>query len=107
MKKKLTALLITLIILVYGLSVLAFSFDNPLGDKTVEEVINAIVDFFFWVTIVAAPLMIIVAGYFIVVAQDDVKKLERAKNIIWYAVIGLVIVFLAKGLVAVLKYILS
>ena len=80
---------------------------NPLKAQTVQELIDIIAKFIFWIGIAVAPLMIIVAGFFYVTSAGDMKKIDTAKNIIMYTVIGLVIILLAKGLTSVLRGILG
>ncbi|MBZ1345333.1 MAG: Ig domain-containing protein [Candidatus Nealsonbacteria bacterium] len=83
------------------------TFPNPLGARTFEELINALVNFVFWVTIVLAPLMIIISGFYFVTALGDPKKIETGKNIIVWTVVAVIVVLLARGLIALLRGILG
>jgi uncharacterized membrane protein YidH (DUF202 family) len=80
---------------------------NPTQWDTVEEVIQGIIDFIFYVAIVILPIMLTIAGFFFLSSGGDQTKTRTARNILFYSVIGLVIVLFAKGLIAVIKSILG
>jgi len=84
-----------------------FKIENPLAADTFEEVLDRLINFIFWVGITVAPVMLIIAGFMLVTALGDPKRVETAKKMILYTLIGLAIVILAKGLIAVLKSILG
>lgn len=84
-----------------------FKIENPLTADTFEEVLDRLINFIFWVGITVAPVMLIIAGFMLVTAMGDPKRVETAKKMILYTLIGLAIVILAKGLIAVLKSILG
>ncbi len=54
---------------------------------------------------ITAAILIAYAGTQIILAEGDKKKLEGAKNILTYAIIGLVIIFLAAFIVSIVAYI--
>lgn len=80
---------------------------NPLCAETFEDLINAIIDFIFYVAIALVPLMVIIAGFCFASAGGDPKKVETAKKIILYTVIGLSIVLLAKGLYVMIEKVIG
>src|SRR3989344_1999938 len=79
---------------------------NPLAYGTFQEILGAITDFVFTVGMVLAPLMLIIAGFFFVTSAGDPKRIETAKRLALYALIGLAVLLLAKGLIKVLESIL-
>lgn len=85
--------------------ILATSFEipNPFKHKTFESLINAIINFIFYVSLAIAPLMILIAAFYFITAGGNPQKIERGKKIIIYTFIGLLIVFLAKALVSVIQ----
>jgi len=85
----------------------AICIQNPLCAQTFDQLINAIIDFIYKIAFAIAPLMIIIAGFYFVTAGGDPKRVETAKNIILYTCIGLAVILLAKGLVALLKQLLG
>ena len=84
-----------------------FRIENPLTATTVGDLIDGVIDFIFYVAIVVAPLLAVIAGFYFITAAGDPNKVKTAKNIITYTLIGLAIVFLAKGLYAMLKQVLG
>jgi len=76
---------------------------NPLKACDFQELIDALINFIFWVAIAIAPVMIIIAGFLLVTAAGNPDRVKQAQNIILYTVIGLAIVLLAKGLIAVIR----
>ncbi len=80
---------------------------NPLPSQTLEEVIDNLIDFIFSISIVVAPLMIVWAGGLYITSAGSEDKIKTAKNIIVYALSGLAVVLLAKGLVAIIIQILG
>ena len=85
----------------------AVCLQNPLGVSTFDALLNKIIDFIFWVGMAIAPVIFIIAGFLFVISAGDTKKLETAKHMMLYAVIGLVVLLLARGLVAVLKSVIG
>lgn len=81
--------------------------ENPLKAKTFEELTGNIINFIFYIAIAIAPLMIIIGAFYILTAGGDEKRVTIGKNIITYTLIGLAIVMLAKGIVAVIKQIIG
>lgn len=82
-------------------------FENPLKAESIPELLDALINFIFWIGITIAPIIFIIAGFLFVTAVGDTKRLETAKQMMLYAIIGLAVLLLAKGLVAVLKSIIG
>ena len=74
--------------------------DNPLQWNSFWELINKIIDFIFYLSLGIAPIMIIVAGFYFITAAGDPAKIEIAKKIILWTLIGLLVIMSAKGLIA-------
>lgn len=66
---------------------------DPLG------VLERIIDWLFYILLVVAALAIVIAGYLFVTAAGDADKVSKARNFIIYAIIGIIIAFLARGLI--------
>jgi beta-lactamase regulating signal transducer with metallopeptidase domain len=77
--------------------------ENPVEAETFEELINAIIDFLWMFGIAVVPMVIIIAGYFFVTSAGDPAKVTQAKNMILYALIGLLIIGMAKGIVTLIQ----
>jgi hypothetical protein len=79
-------------------AVCSASGDNPLVGP--HGVIDKIANIFAVITGVAAIVVIMVSGFEYVRSSGDSAKINKAKNGILFAIIGLVIVALSRALVA-------
>lgn len=100
-------ILLISILLSLPIIVLAVEFQNPLEYETFGELIDAIIDFIFYIAVVVAPLMIIIGAFYLLTAGGDPKKIGTGKNIIIYTLIGLAIVMLARGLIAMIESVIG
>jgi hypothetical protein len=91
--------------LVLPLSVLAVvvTLTNPLKAGTFRELIENIITFIFNMALIIFPLIMVFAGVLFVTAGGDPKQVERAKDLIFYAFIGFIIILLAKGVITLLE----
>ena len=80
---------------------------NPFKFGSFQELIEGIINFIFWLAVVLCPLIIIIAAFYFMTSGGDPEKVRKAKNIILYACIGLVIIFLAKGIISFIKQIIG
>jgi magnesium-transporting ATPase (P-type) len=85
----------------------AVCIDNPLQAEDLDALINSIINFIFWIGMALAPVMFIIAGFNFVTAAGDPKKVTTAKNIMIWTAVGLAVILLAKGLVAILNGIIG
>lgn len=81
-------------------------FTNPLASPTFEDFIKNVVLFLIYIGIGFFPLMLIYAGYLLVTAEGNPNALEEAKRIFFYSIVGLGIVFMAYGLITLVKKII-
>ena len=70
---------------------------NPLMGDGLGSIIDPIIGFIFKISIVLVPLLVIYGAFMIVTAAGDVTKVEEAKKIIFWTLIGFVIVLLSRG----------
>ena len=80
---------------------------NPLKYDTIAQLINAIINFLFTLALVVVPLVIVVAGYFFVTSAGDPVKVTQARNMIIYALVGLLIIAASKGIIAVIEKVIK
>jgi hypothetical protein len=80
---------------------------NPLKHCMLDDFIYAITDFIFWVATAIAPLMIVIAGFYFVTSAGNPQQVQTAKKIILYTLIGYTIILLSRGLITVVKDIIS
>jgi hypothetical protein len=80
---------------------------NPLFCQDIPCVINAIINFTFYLGITIFTLMIIIGGIMYITSAGDPQKVSTAKRLLFWAVVGLAIILLAKGLISVIKNVLG
>ncbi len=61
--------------------------------------LNSIVNWLFAILLVVAALFIIIAAFDFVTASGDADKTKKARDFVLYALIGVLVGFLAKGLI--------
>lgn len=103
MRNFLFVLLIALILFVPVTTQAINIIEPPEGCQNIECLILSFIDFIFNIALVIVPIFLIIAGFFFVMAMGDPEKIQRAKNIITWALVGLVIIIMGKGIVAVFK----
>ena len=92
-------ILLLLIVILVPSTTKAVTINNPLAVDSFAELIDAIIDIIFYFAIAIAPIMFIIAGFYFVTAIDRPEKIETAKKMILWTLIGLLIVIAAKGLI--------
>jgi hypothetical protein len=93
--------------IIFPLKTQAVTIPPPTSWTTFQEVIDAIINFIFYVGVAIFPIMAIVAGFLLLSSGGDPSKVKKAKDILLYSIIGLLIVLLARGLISVIKSILG
>ena len=68
--------------------------------KNITSFTNILNTVYFWAGVVAV-IVIIVAGFYYTLSQDDSQRVSRAKNAILGATIGLVVIFVAYAITAI------
>jgi len=79
----------------------AYSADQALG------IITTVINYVFGFLLAIVVLMIIVAGYLFVTGGGNPEQIGKARNFLMYALIGLAIAVIARGLVALVGRILG
>lgn len=85
----------------------AIEITNPLEWDTFEELINALIDGLWTISLALVPLVVIIAGYFFVTSAGEPDKINTGKKMVLYAIIGFLIIAMTKGLIVLLKEILK
>lgn len=81
---------------------------NPLGkDATVMTVLAKIFDTMMIVMLVVVPIFIVIGAFQMMFAAGNPEKFATGQKTILYSVIGLVIILMAKGIVAIVTSILK
>lgn len=84
-----------------------FSLTNPLGAEDFLGLINIISVWIFNLTIPVAIIVIIWAGLRFMWARGNEAEVTNAKRMLWYAVIGLTVVFIGRGFVTLVQSIIN
>jgi len=69
--------------------------------------LDTVTNYIFWLVIMAAVIFIIVAGYNFITAAGEPEKIKTAQRMVLYALIGVLVVFLAWGLVKLVEGVLG
>ncbi len=77
---------------------------NPLKWEDIISLIDAVVDFIFNLAVPLVILMVVLAAFLFMTAGGEPQKISAARNVILYALIGLLVITLAGALMAALKY---
>ena len=81
---------------------------NPLqGINSIPEVLNRIIDFLALLAAPIAVLMLVWAAYLFVLAGTSPDNVKKAKSIILYVVIGIVVLVMSKAIVNVTVSVLN
>ncbi|MDO8436254.1 MAG: hypothetical protein Q7S82_02615 [bacterium] len=85
----------------------AICIQNPLCAQSFEDIIESVINFIFYIALAITPLMILVGAFYYLTSAGDPKKIKTAQDIFLYTAIGFAIILLSKGLVAIIKQVLS
>ena len=78
-------------------------FCNPFQACDFQELVDKIMNFIFVLAVAAVPLIIIVGAFQLLTSGGDIKKIGAGKSMITYALIGLAIILLARGIIAMIQ----
>lgn len=93
----------TLIIVTLFPSILMAQVTNPLNSPDLSTFLLAILDFIVRLSVPIIILAVVYAGFLFVTAGDNTTKLNNAKAIIVYTLIGAVIILGARLIAAVVQ----
>ena len=70
---------------------------------TIDSV-TTLTDWIFWIVFIVAAIIIVIAGLTFMTAAGDPDKAGKAKGMLTYGVIGILVAVLAKFIPAVARY---
>jgi len=73
--------------------------DGQSNSTDIQQIVRNVVNVLLWVVGIASVIMLIVGGIRYVVSAGDQNAVQGAKNTILYAIVGLVVAFLAFALI--------
>ena len=68
---------------------------------SVTELIFKIINFILDIALILAVLAIIIAGLYLITSQGDEGQKDKAKRIIFYAIIGILLILFSRAIVMV------
>jgi uncharacterized membrane protein len=108
--RKIIIYLISLIfnfIFLTSLAANEINIENPLRWRTFQDLISAIINFLTAFAFAIFPIIIIIAGYQFMSAGGDPKKIEEAKQMIGYALVGLIVILAAQAILHAIKSVMG
>jgi hypothetical protein len=100
-------LALAIIVLFFPLVSRGLTIPNPLGYDTFEELVTAVINFIFLISLALAPLMVVLAGFYLLTAGGNPANIKKAQTIIIWTAVGLLVVLLAKGLISVIQAVIG
>lgn len=76
---------------------------NPITYESTAELIGALVNFLIKLAIPIATIMIVVAGIYFVISRGDPEKIILAKKMLFWTIVGLVIILFSWGLIEIIE----
>ncbi|MDP3004099.1 MAG: TrbC/VirB2 family protein [Candidatus Azambacteria bacterium] len=82
---------------------------NPLGSggSDIPTLIDTIATWLLGIGLTISTIIIIWAAFLFMTSGGSEKKVTQARQTLWYAIIGLVILLLAKGVTSIVRSFLS
>ncbi|MCD6271029.1 hypothetical protein J7J24_01590 [bacterium] len=80
---------------------------SPLRSTSFQEMVTRIGNWIFTLAIGILPIMILIGAYMLVTGGGDPKKAALGRKIILYAIIGFIIIAVARGILALLRVVLG
>ena len=101
MKKSLIALIVGSLLLLSG--GLALGQIDVAPEVEPIGALETIIDIVFTVLIVLAVLFLIIAGFYFVTASGNPEQIGKARNMVIWAIVGVVVALLARGIVSFIR----
>ena len=73
----------------------------------VMAVLNRITNWLFTILVAVAGIAIVIAGYYFVTAAGNPEQVTKARNFILYALIGVIVALLGRGMIALVQTIVK
>lgn len=90
-----------------GSQCFAWHIPNPIKCEDIPCVIYTVADLIFYIALAIVPLMIIIGGIMFLIAAGDPQKVNKAKSLLFWSVVGLSILLLAQAIAAVVESIIG
>ncbi len=80
---------------------------SPLGSTNIEDLLDSVINYIFWFATAITPILIISGAFVFMTSAGNIEKVNTAKKIMTYTVIGYAIILFSRGLIAILANILG
>lgn len=80
---------------------------SPIQTTDIYSLLNRIADYLIWIAVPITTIMILYGAFQILTAAGDPAKAKSGRSTIIYAIVGLMIVVISKGVVYIIKEILG
>ncbi len=80
---------------------------NPIASDDVGAVIKSIWQFVYYFAIAVVPLMAIIAAFMFMTAGGSPEKIKKARDLLLWLAVGVIIVLLAGGIVNLIRKIMG
>lgn len=84
-----------------------FSIKNPIKSQSLLELIDAVAGWILTLAIPASVIMIVYSGLTYLTSGGNPGKVQKAKQILTYAIIGLAVIMIGRGFVSLIQSILD
>ena len=105
--KKIFLSLLTIGILAVPIAGIAVT-SQELPERTAEQtlgVIDYVLNLIFGIFLVIASICLIIGGFHFIMSGGDPEKVGTGRNFVLYGIIGVIIAVLARGIIALARYI--
>lgn len=79
----------------------------PTKYTKIEELIESISNWIFYIALVLAPLMFVLGGAYLITAAGDDNRIKTGKSIITWTIVGLIVIFMVKIFIQAIKFVLG
>ena len=81
--------------------------NNPLASNSIMELVAQIADWLLKIGLVISTIIILWAAIVFMTSGGNTERVTTARKTLWYAIIGLTILLLAKGVTLLIQNFLS
>jgi hypothetical protein len=100
MKKVLASLTLGMLLVAPAMALAQSDAGDVAQDSTdVYKIINSVINWAFAILLIGAVFVIIMAAFLFLTSAGDEDKVKKARNYILYAIVAIVVAFLAKALI--------
>lgn len=80
---------------------------NPFGDKDIIDLIDIIIGFLVTISIPITVIMVLVGSFLMMSAGGNAEQFRKGNKAIMYALIGFALVLVSRGIITVVKEVIS